>query len=126
MTTRGSRVLCIAVILSIALTPSPGSGQQPSSQSSPQGESWFGLDKIKHFFIAAFVESVAFSALEAAGASRRASLSGAIGVTAAVSVGREVYGARNGGRFSPRDLVWDAFGAGAATALLVRTQDPER
>lgn len=83
-------------------------------------QSWFGADKIKHFFIAAFVESVAFSALQATGANRRTALGGAVGVTAAVSVGREFYNRRTTG-FSIPDLTWDAAGAGAAFVMLRRT-----
>jgi len=83
-------------------------------------QSWFGADKIKHFFIAAFVESVTFSALQATGANRRTALGGAIGVTAAISAGREIYNRRTTG-FSIPDLAWDAAGAGVALVMLRHT-----
>lgn len=83
-------------------------------------QSWFGADKIKHFFLAAFVESVTFSALRVAGVNRSAALAGALGTTTAVSVGREFYNRRTTG-FSVPDLAWDAAGAGAAFLLLRHT-----
>lgn len=85
------------------------------------GDSWFGADKVKHFFAAAFVQSVAYSTIRVAGASHQASLVGASVVTATVSVGKEVLDGRTGGTRSARDLLWDAAGAGAATLLLQRS-----
>lgn len=117
-------VLVSALAIAASLAPFQASAQQRVAEPAKQGESWFGIDKIKHFFLAAFVESVAFSAMEAAGASRRPSLTAAIAITAAVSVGREIHGIRSGTGFSKRDLVWDAAGAAAATALLARTEPP--
>ena len=83
----------------------------------PPRDSWFGVDKVKHFFVAAFTQSVTHSALRFAGASPNASLAGATTVTAAASVWKEVYDRRHGRPFSARDLVWDAAGAGAATVV---------
>ena len=84
----------------------------------PGGDSWFGVDKVKHFFMGAFVQSVGYSAVRASGASHNASLAAATGITAAVSVGKEVWDAHAGGTASLRDLTWDAAGAAAATAVL--------
>jgi len=85
-------------------------------------DSWFGVDKIKHFFMSAFIESLTYSALQAAGVNRRPALGGAIGVTMAVGVGREVHDKRTPGNiFSVRDLTWDAVGAGAGAVLLSHT-----
>jgi uncharacterized protein YfiM (DUF2279 family) len=92
------------------------------AQTAVTRDSWFGIDKIKHFFIAAFIESVSYSALQAAGANRRAALGGAIGVSAALGVAREVHDRRvPGNRFSYRDLTWDAFGITAGAVMLKRT-----
>jgi len=87
----------------------------------PSGDSWFAVDKVKHFFMGAFVQSVAYSALRTSGASHNASLAGATGVTAGVSLAKEVWDAHSGGTPSVRDLVWDAAGAGTATLLLRRS-----
>lgn len=85
------------------------------------GDSWFAVDKVKHFFMGAFVQSVGYSAVRATGASHAASLAAASAVTATVSVGKEWYDAHSGGTPSVRDLTWDVAGAGAATLLLRRS-----
>ena len=84
----------------------------------PGGDSWFGADKVKHFFMGAFVQSVAYSAVRATGARHEASLVAATGVTAAVSIGKEWWDAHSGGTPSLRDLTWDAAGAASATLVL--------
>jgi uncharacterized protein YfiM (DUF2279 family) len=86
------------------------------------GDSWFSADKLKHFFISAFVQSVSYSALRTARASRDGALVGASTVTLIVGVGKEIHDDRSGESFSVRDLAWDAVGAGAATVLLSRTR----
>ena len=86
-------------------------------------DSWFGADKIKHFFMSAFIESVTYSALQAARVNHRAALGSAIGVTMAVGVGREIHDKRTPGNiFSVRDLTWDAVGATAGAVLLAQTR----
>lgn len=87
----------------------------------PGGDPWFAPDKVKHFFMAAFVQSVAYGAVRATGARHDVSLGAATGVTAAVSVGKEIWDRHAGGELSVRDLAWDAAGAGAATLLLRRS-----
>ena len=90
------------------------------AQSRPR-DSWFGADKIKHFFVSAFVQSVTYSSLRAAGAGHGVSLGAASAATAAVGIGREIHDRRTKGRFSVADLVWDAAGGGAATLVLRKT-----
>jgi uncharacterized protein YfiM (DUF2279 family) len=86
-------------------------------------DGWFGMDKIKHFFVSAFIESVTYSALQAARVNHRAALGGAIGVTMAVGVAREIHDKRTPGNiFSVRDLTWDAVGATAGAVLLSQTR----
>jgi uncharacterized protein YfiM (DUF2279 family) len=84
---------------------------------------WFAPDRIKHFFLSFFVQSASYSLLRAANASRGSALIAASGVTAAASVSKELWDRKRGTGFDARDLVWDALGAGGATALLVRTVD---
>ena len=86
-----------------------------------QPDRWFSPDKIKHFFMAAFVQSVGYSALRATQLGHRSSLIGASAGSVVVSVGKEVSDARRTGLFSKRDLVWDAAGIGASTLMLERT-----
>jgi putative lipoprotein len=92
------------------------------AQTAVVQDSWFGIDKIKHFFMSAFIESVSYSALQAAHANHRSALAGAIGVTAAFGVGKEIHDYLNPHNyFSRRDLSWDAIGAGAGLVLLSHT-----
>ena len=91
---------------------------------------WFGADKLKHFFVSAFTQTVAYSALQAAHVKHRPAMTGALAVTAVVAVGKEVHDRRTTGLFSLRDLVWDAAGTGVAVVLLEhsvrRSSDDER
>ena len=84
-------------------------------------DNWFGSDKLKHFFLAAFTQTVAYSALQAARVHHDQALVGAWAVTATVSVAKEVHDRRSYGLFSYRDLVWDAAGAGVATLVITKT-----
>ena len=84
-------------------------------------DNWFGSDKLKHFFIAAFTQTVAYSAFQAARVHHDQALVGAWAVTATVSVAKEVRDRRSYGLFSYRDLVWDAAGAGVATLVIAKT-----
>ena len=90
--------------------------------SPPRGDRWIGTDKVKHFFMSAFVQSAAFSVARAAGASH--SSAQAIGgvTTGALGIGREVHDKRVGKIFSVKDLAWDAAGGVSAAALLRRTR----
>ena len=78
-------------------------------------------DKVKHFFLSAFVQSASYSALRLSGVEHDGALVTASAATIAVGIGKEVHDARSGGRFSAGDLVWDLLGAGAAAAVLERS-----
>lgn len=84
----------------------------------PSGDRWFAPDKAKHFFLSAFVQSVAYSAARATGLGQGTSLAAASATTAVVGIGKEIRDARTGGEVSIRDLVWDAAGGAAATVVL--------
>ena len=85
-------------------------------------DTFLGPDKVKHFFMSAFLESVGFSGMQIAGANRSVSLGAAVTVTAAAGVARELHDKRTKGLFSFGDLTWDALGIGAAALLLSHTQ----
>ena len=89
---------------------------------APQRDSWLGIDKLKHFFLSAFIESMTFSGLQAIGANRTTAFTGAIATTTAFGIGKEIHDRRSYGLFSYRDLTWDAAGAGAALLMLKSTQ----
>jgi uncharacterized protein YfiM (DUF2279 family) len=75
-------------------------------------------DKVKHFFVSAFVQSASYSVLRLARVEHDGALVTASAATVAVGIAKEVHDRRSGGRFDPRDLVWDLAGAGAAAAVL--------
>src|SRR5262245_66302032 len=85
-------------------------------QEHPRGDSWFGADKAKHFFMAAFVQSVTYTSLRSVGLNSDGSLAGATTVSVGVSIGKEMHDRRHGGAFSGKDLVWDGAGILAASA----------
>ena len=114
------RIALLSIAFVGALFSAPAAAQ--STAAARPRDAWFGPDKVKHFFIAAFVESVAFAGAEAAGAKRSASLPAALSIAGAISVGREVHDRRTKGLFSIRDLAFDALGATAAFLLLKHTQ----
>jgi putative lipoprotein len=85
-------------------------------------DAWFGIDKLKHFLMSAFIESVSYSALQAVRVSHRSAMGGAIGITLAVGIGRELHDMRvPGNLFSVRDLTFDAIGTGAGAVLTAHT-----
>lgn len=83
---------------------------------------FIGPDKVKHFFISAFVTSVGFGSLQAMGAGRDAAVAGALASSAAAGFGREIHDRRTKGDFSIADLVWDAAGTGAAFLVINQVQ----
>ena len=85
-------------------------------------DSWFGPDKVKHFFLGAFVQSAAFGTLQATGLSRTASMAGASGTTVGLSVAKELLDRRRGKAPSVRDVAWGVAGAAAISPLLLRTK----
>jgi uncharacterized protein YfiM (DUF2279 family) len=113
------RLLFAILLISVALAPPPLGAQ---AKHVHQRDSWLGADKIKHFLMSAFIESLTFSGLQAVGAHRNASFAGAIGATAVFGVGKEIHDKQRGEPFSIHDLAWDAAGGGAAFVMLRKTQ----
>lgn len=115
-----------ALILALILVAAPLGAQaidsSPSRAVAPRPrDSFLGLDKPKHFLLSFFIESGAFSSLQAAGTGRRAAGIGATAVTAAIGIGREIHDRRTKGLFSVGDLLWDVLGAGTAVVMLRHT-----
>lgn len=79
-------------------------------------------DKVKHFFLSAFVQSASYSALRLGGVAHGEALIGASAVTIAAGIAKEVRDSRAGGRFDVGDLVWDVAGAAAAAAVLEQSR----
>lgn len=87
-----------------------------------ESDPWLAPDKAKHFFMAFFVQSGAFSGLRLVGVGRTGSLVAATAVASTVSVGKELYDRRYGGDPSLKDLAWDGAGIVSASVLLRNTQ----
>lgn len=112
-----SRVFLVVFLIAIT-----GKGAAAQAARQPHPDPWFGIDKVKHFFMSAFINSVSYSALQLSGASHRSAMAGAIGITMAVGVGRELHDMRvPGNLFSVRDLTWDAIGTTAGAVLTAHT-----
>ena len=109
----------VTLLIWVALAPPPLSAQ--AKHERPR-DSWFGADKVKHFLMSAFIESLTFSGLRAGGAHRNASFAGAIGVTAVFGIGKEIHDRQRGEPFSLHDIAWDAAGGGSAFLMLRHTQ----
>jgi len=89
---------------------------------APGRDPWFGADKVKHALVSAFVHSVTFSAARAAGFERPIAQGAAASVTLGVGFWKERRDKATTGRFSARDLGWDAAGSLAAAAILNGTR----
>lgn len=81
-------------------------------------DKWFGVDKMKHFFMSAFIQSMAYSSARAAGASHDGAFVSATAATVGFGIGREIYDGRVKRAFSYKDLVWDGAGLAAGMALV--------
>lgn len=86
-----------------------------------RSDPWLSPDKAKHFFLSMFVESLSFSALRAANASRNGSLVGAATASVGFSIGREIYDYYHPGTPSLKDLTWDVAGVAAGAVALRQT-----
>jgi len=110
----------VSSVLNVCLAINIFYGQIAAPQPHP--DAWFGIDKIKHFFMSAFIETLSYSALQAAHVHHRSAMAGAIGITIGLGLGREIHDQRQAGNiFSVRDLTWDFIGAGAGGVLLSHT-----
>lgn len=81
-----------------------------------------GSDKMKHFFMSAFVQSVTFSVVRSAGMNRPSAHLGAGISTMSLGLLKELDDRRKKRGFSVADLAWDAAGGLAAAALLNATR----
>jgi hypothetical protein len=108
-------------LLVLCLITAPCLGGQATAKPK-QPDPIFGVDKVKHFFIAGFIESMTFAGLEAAGASRSSARTGGIAAMTVASFGREIHDHKVKGLFSVRDLLWDGIGATAALIVINKTQ----
>jgi uncharacterized protein YfiM (DUF2279 family) len=81
-----------------------------------------GRDKVKHFLMSAFIQSVSFSVARVAAVDRPDAQIAAGAVTMSIGILKEVHDRRVGRPFSVGDLAFDAAGALAAAAILNGTR----
>lgn len=81
-------------------------------------DGWFGVDKMKHFFMSAFIQSLTYSSARAVGASHDGAYVSATAATVGFGLGREIYDGKVKRAFSYKDLVWDGAGLAAGMALV--------
>jgi uncharacterized protein YfiM (DUF2279 family) len=117
MGARERRIMKFLIVLSLGA----GALHSSSAGSATPHDSWLGADKVKHFFLSAFIESVAYGGLRLAHADRATALPVAAGLTMTLGVAKEVRDQSTEGLFSLGDLTWDAAGTGAAAVMLYHT-----
>jgi uncharacterized protein YfiM (DUF2279 family) len=88
---------------------------------APPPDSWFGADKVKHFALAGFANSMTYGSLRALGVSHGRAQGASLTIAISFSALKEIRDRRAGRTFSVRDLAWSAAGAVASAALLSRT-----
>jgi len=103
-TSSPARALAVALLLCLTTPP------------------FFGGDKVKHFLMSFFVQSVGYSVSRTAGVER--STSQGIAAAGVVSIGvlKELHDRSVGKPFSFGDLFWDGAGGVAAASLMNGSQ----
>jgi len=86
------------------------------------GDKWLAPDKLKHFFMSAFIESASYSALRAVRINRHDALVSAAGIAVSAGVAKEIHDSWTEEEFSTRDLAWDLAGSAAGAAFLSHAQ----
>lgn len=106
-------LLCAAISLAIP-------------QNSQAQDSWFGPDKILHFFGGFMVTSVSYMvAYKSWDYGHDRALRFGVGMGVAASVGKELYDVLSGrGHASGKDLVWDGLGIGVGVLLFEALAEP--
>jgi uncharacterized protein YfiM (DUF2279 family) len=95
---------------------------QVSDVGAQERDTWFGPDKVKHFFLSGFAYTAGHGTLSLVRA--RSDLVEPLALSGAVvlGLGKELSDRRRGHRISMRDLLWNAAGTGAAFVLMRRTR----
>lgn len=100
--------------LVLALSLSIGGGQA--------GDKWIAPDKLKHFFMSAFIESASYSALRTVRVNHHDALVSAAGIAVSAGIAKEMHDSWTQEGFSMRDLTWDLAGTAAGAAFLSHAQ----
>ncbi len=97
-----------------------GGPQRPAPPRDP--DPWFGFDKLEHFTASAIIQTWSHITFRARGASYGQASWGAVGVTAAAGIGKELWDRTHHGDFSLRDLAADGVGL-LSGAVIMRQID---
>ena len=97
-----------------------GGPQRPVPPRDP--DPWFGFDKLEHFTASAIIQTWSHITFRARGASYGQASWGAVGVTAAAGIGKELWDRTHHGDFSLRDLAADGVGL-VSGAVIMRQID---
>ena len=104
--------LPLAIVVLLALGASTADPAAAQRVGRPRFEdAWTGEDKVKHFVASAAVEAMGYGGARVV-LDRDASIGVAIGAAALAGLLREIHDGRDG-RFSYKDLAWDALGIAA-------------
>ena len=112
----------IKVLLLLACVNGSARPPRQAHETRPATDRWFAPDKVKHFFVSAFIQSATFSTVRVAKASRSNAQLIAGVTSTAFGIGKEIHDRRTSKQFSAKDLVWDGAGALTAAALLNGTR----
>lgn len=103
----------------LCLCLSLGAGRDPKQPR----DRFFGEDKFQHFFTSFLVTGLSAGVARLAGADRETSLYVGAGTGMAIGVTKELMDSRNPNETaSLLDIVWDAGGVGAATAVAAQAR----
>jgi len=118
---RTERTMQIVLILLLCADSSLATSPNVRAQ-----DSWFGPDKILHFFGGFMATSVGYVvAYNAWDYDHEKALRFGVGVGVAASVGKELYDVLSGrGHASGKDLVWDGLGIGVGVIFIDALADP--
>jgi uncharacterized protein YfiM (DUF2279 family) len=81
-----------------------------------------GADKVKHFAIGTFTQSVGFGTVRVLGGSNGAALAAATVGSATAAVLKERHDQRAGGTVSRADMAWTMAGAATVSPLLAQVR----
>jgi putative lipoprotein len=85
--------------------------------AASSGDAWVSPDKAKHFGVTLGLAGLGYGGGALLFETPRARLLSGAGLAMGVGLGKELYDLGRGGRFSGKDLVWDALGTATGLAL---------
>jgi uncharacterized protein YfiM (DUF2279 family) len=105
----------------------PGAAAGPAvlprdADGPPAPDPWLAEDKLRHFFTSLAAANMAYGGARLVSMERRPALLAAGAAAGAAGLLKEVRDRRRGGRFSYRDLAWDAAGIAVGLAVVAQVR----